>query len=141
MDCAVTFSDVTPYERAILEPSLHYLFDKNNCDKKVDNLVKRNRLSYDDAEQQIKSLCAGTSRKTGETSDFEYWICPCRIVDPSVTYLVSSALAMRNGILPFEGGYMDQPANVMAALSIVQNFLSEYEESERKKAERKKGRK
>jgi hypothetical protein len=51
---------------------------------------------------------------------------------------------MKNGILPFEGGYCDQPAGLMSAMGIVQTFLAKQEERERKaneaKGKAKKGR-
>lgn len=132
---AVLFSDLTPYDKAILEPSLAYLFDDSNCEKKTERLI-RNGMSPDDAEQIIKESCSA-HKKFGETEDFEFWVCPCRLFDGGVGFLVSCALNLRNGILPFEGGYLDQPANVMTAISIVQNFLHEHEERQRKREQMK----
>jgi hypothetical protein len=135
VDVSVLFSDLTPYDRAVIEPSLHYLFDTSNCDKKIENAMKHG-LAFEEAEREIKSLCS-SRRLYGENEEFEYWVCPCRIFDPSVSYLVSCAMSMRNGILPYEGGYMDQPAGLMSAMTIVGNFLAEHEEKERKKQQAK----
>lgn len=136
LDMAVIMSDLSVYDKAIIEPSLHFIFDKNNCEKKIEQLASRGNLSWEEAETRVKSSC-NIKQCFGKTEDFEYWTCPCRIYDSSISYLVTMALHLKNGILPFEGGYFDQPANVMAALSIVQNFLNEQEERERKKAEKK----
>jgi hypothetical protein len=136
LDMAVIMSDLSVYDKAIIEPSLHFIFDKNNCEKKIEQLASRGNLSWEEAETRVKSSC-NIKQCFGKTEDFEYWTCPCRIYDSSISYLVTMALHLKNGILPFEGGYFDQPANVMAALSIVQIFLNEQEERERKKAEKK----
>jgi hypothetical protein len=135
IDMAVLFSDLTPYDKAVLEPSLAYLFDDANCQKKIERLIK-NGMSPDDAENIIAESCV-THKKFGETEDYEYWVCPCRLFDAGVGYLVSCAMNLRNGILPFEGGYLDQPANVMSALTIVQNFLNDHEERQRKREQMK----
>jgi hypothetical protein len=135
---SIIFSDLTPYDRAVLEPSLHFFFDQNNCDRKVDTLIKRAQMSREDALERTKQSCdaqESLGRPVGSTEDFDYWRCPCRIVDRSLASLVSIAMLLKKGILPFEGGYFDQPANLMGALNIVQSFMSEHEEKERKKQE------
>lgn len=135
IDVAVVLSDLTPYDKAIIEPSLAYLFDDANCEKKISRLIS-NGMNADDANSLIKESC-NCKKKFGETEDYEYWICPCRMYDQSVSFLVSCALNLKNGILPFEGGYMDQPANIMSALNVVQSFLSDYEERQRKREQMK----
>jgi hypothetical protein len=133
---AIIFSDLTPYDRAVLEPSLHFFFDKNNCDIKAEQLEKRLSISKKEATERVRLGCA-VHKKHGETEDFEYWVCPCQIVDRSMGILLSLALRLKKGILPFEGGYLDQPANLMAALGIVESFLQRQEERERKATEAK----
>jgi hypothetical protein len=143
LEMSIIFSDITPYDRAVLEPTLHFFFDKNNCDEKADVLVKRANLSRQEAVERVRCGCS-EKKKYGETEDYEYWTCPCRIIDRSLATLVSIAQHMKNGILPFEGGYCDQPAGLMSAMGIVQTFLAKQEERERKaneaKGKSKKGR-
>jgi hypothetical protein len=138
---AIIFSDLTPYDRAVLEPSLHFFFDKNNCDIKAEQLEQRLSISKKEAIERVRLGC-GVNKKHGETEDFEYWACPCRIIDRSLAVLLTLAVRLKKGILPFEGGYLDQPANLMAALGIVESFLQKQEERERKasEAKQKKGR-
>ena len=143
LEMSIIFSDITPYDRAVLEPTLHFFFDKNNCDEKADALVKRVNLSRQEAIERVRCGCS-EKKKYGETEDYEYLVCPCRIIDRSLATLVSIAQHMKNGILPFEGGYCDQPAGLMSAMGIVQTFLAKQEERERKaneaKGKAKKGR-
>lgn len=136
LEMALIFSDITPYDRAVLEPTLHFFFDKNNCDEKADALVKRCNIPHQEAVERVRCGCS-EKKKYGETEDYEYWVCPCRIVDRSLSTLVTIAQHMKNGILPFDGGLLDQPAGLMSAVSIVHTFLVKQEERERKANEAK----
>ena len=127
---AVIFSGLTPYEHAIIEPTLHFLFNKNNCATRVEASLK-NGMSIEDANK-TRANCKSVSVRA-ETEDYRYIHCFCTLADTSLTTLVTCACALKNGILPFEGGYFDQPANIMEAIGIVSTFLNELEAKEAKK--------
>jgi hypothetical protein len=46
-------------------------------------------------------------------------------------------LNYKKGVMPFQGGYLEQPANIIELLNIVGGIFNEIEEEEMKKAQKK----
>lgn len=111
------------------------LFNKNSCKKRLEDLIKRG-IDPKEASDRIAKGC-NTHKKQGENDEFEYWRCPCKFYNPAVVYLVQATYAMKQGILPFPGGYLDQPAITMEAINIIQDYIAKKEEHEEKERERK----
>lgn len=133
---ALILSGLDVFSQATIEPSLSHAFNKNSCASQAQALELRGVLT-DEAVARIHAKC--TQRKLiGKTELFEYYACPCQYFHPATPYLLSAASLMKQGVLPFEGGYFDQPAGVMDALSMVSKFLSDYEQKESEKAASKK---
>jgi len=126
---------------AVLEPSFEYFTNPViTCDKKEEGWAKKPRTSFKEARRKVAQAngCFKISDKvTGETEDFEYYICPCRIADPIVIDFVRSARLLEKGVLPYSGGYMDQPALYMEMLELTSVIIAEKQENEMKKNQRK----
>lgn len=124
-----------------MEPSFEYFTNPEiNCDKKAEVLAKKSRISFKEARRKVAQAnrCFKVSDKvTGETEDFEYYICPCRIADPVIIDFVRSARLLEKGVLPYAGGYMDQPALYMEMVELASAIIAEKQEKEMKKNQRK----
>ena len=138
-DVALCLFGLTPYDRATLESSVVYVFNKNNCDQKIKALTTRG-VGKAEATRRIKTSCS-QHKLFGETEEYEYWTCPCRIYNPATTFLIQATLAYKNGILPHSGGLFDQNATIMEGVEMVGRILNELEEKERKLERSKNGRK
>jgi hypothetical protein len=129
-------SNLSLFDRATIEPSLHALYNKNNCEERVKALVKRG-IPSTTAKANVKKGCC-EHKKHAENDMFEYWLCPCHYKNGLTPYLIRAAVSLKQGILPYSGGYLEQPAQLMEALEIVNSFLQEQEqkemEAEQKKA-------
>ena len=109
------------------------MFSESSCKNKVKQLVTRG-MTPKDAKHRVEMGC-NTHKLHAQTEEFEYWRCTCKFHNPMVPYLLQCANYVKQGILPFEGGLLDQPAILMEAITVVQNFLHEEEERHRKKQE------
>lgn len=136
LDIVLCLVGLTPYDRATLESSFHWTFDKNNCEKRTQVLVQRG-MSKVEASRIVNTGC-NTRKLFGETEEFEYWVCPCKILHPQFGALLSAAGCYKNGILPHSGGLFEQNAVVMAGMELLLHLLAEREEKEAKAAERRK---
>lgn len=103
-------------------------------------MVSRQSLSYNQAKEFItkqKSCNVISKSPIFRYDNFEYYTCSCT---HSQSYLInwfSTYYAYKNGILPFVGGYYDQPALIEDIFSICQAYISKKEEEQLAKQKRK----
>lgn len=134
-DLALVMSGLSVWDRATIEPTLYQMFNEDSCEKKLAKLTSRGM----DRATALKTLNRGclTDKLHAQTEEFEYRRCTCQFHNPYVSYMVQCAHHMKNGILPFSGGYLEQPAILMEGIIMVQNFMHDEEERMRKREEAK----
>lgn len=66
--------------------------------------------------------------------------CPARFFNAGVAGLISYNDKFQSGIMPFDGGYYEQPAKFVEIMDLVHNLINEYK-SEQQKTLDKHGRK
>lgn len=140
-------SSLSEYDYALINATWLNLMDENFKCKKVEaELSKRS-----DAEIQIK--IQRISKGCGVLSDspkieinhvgFHSCLCHESFQHPQLGYFMSIYQNYEKGILPFSGGLMDQPAQIVELLGLISNLHSEREfalqEKERNKKPTPKG--
>ena len=135
IDLALILTGPSLFDKAMIEIQLAHAFGRTQCSKnKIDEMKKRGHSPTPEQMAHMASTCK-QRRLHAVTTDWEYYVCPCQLPrHSSLPILIQAARAMQTGILPFAGGIMEQPCVVMDMIQIVQTFLNEYEEEERKKA-------
>lgn len=76
-----------------------------------------------------------------EVDDIKYKTCPGNYYDGSVVSLIEMFSRFENGIMPFEGGYGDQPAKLINAFNLIDAIRrqKQTEADDKAKREAKKG--
>lgn len=74
-----------------------------------------------------------------ETSDLRYTRCIGNFNSDSASSWIESSDFFEKGIMPFQGGYMEQPAKVIEVMRIIRSFKLQWEVdiAQRKKAQSK----
>lgn len=64
--------------------------------------------------------------------NYEYYTCSCTYANPAITSFFRLYNAYKNGILPFAGGYYEQPALLEDIIQVMQQYETEQEEQAKK---------
>jgi hypothetical protein len=128
------------YDKATLQMTIEFLLKKNNCHNIISELKNRK----DDAapillKSQLTKCSTRSDKPLWQNSDYEVYGCPCNYLHPSALILIQAASAMKIGVLPYDGGLLDQPAILMELIAIAQGVLSDYEEKMMKEQQKKSG--
>lgn len=88
--------------------------------------------------RSVKACFGVVDRSVFSIDDCEFHTCPGNFFDRGGLFLIELWRAYKNhGTLPFEGCYIDQPAKVMEAFSVIEEFdtqqLLENQKKERLK--------
>lgn len=128
---------------ALIEPSVRFLFnDSLNCFKKKDKLIKLLGKELGAAEYERTNKCDVTHKTVQFSTDrINIYRCLCKIYDPNVVYYLNMYQQYKNGVMPFEGGYLDQPAIIISILDEVGRVTEEIKHEEEVKASKKRGKK
>lgn len=126
------------YDRLILPMTLDYLFKKGNCFHQLKEI--QSRKDTDVASKlmnNLKNHCSRIhERPLFENQDMQCFVCPCNHIHPLAITLVQLANGFKNGILPYDGGMLDQPVILMELLQICNTFFQEYEEKQIKEQQK-----
>ena len=116
--------------------------DGETCEEKISKLRSRVQDKNSPLIENAIKRCEELSETPRATSDeFEYYSCECKRLHYAFFHLINAWKLTKKGTLPHEGGYMNQSAPLMTAVSTIDRLMQEYEEEQRKKSEwRKKAR-
>lgn len=124
-------NSIQPNEYASIVATYHYIFDSefncNNCKKKYSLSVRNekkgcavkkptNFIKYDDILSFSK--------------------CPSNFYSPLYANFIDMFSLFSQGVLPFEGGLLDQPAKIVDIFKMVENLQAENLKKAKEKAEK-----
>ena len=98
------------------------------CESKVQEHIKKG-LDPDLAEKTIKTInmCDKVSDKPlHDIDDILFYTCVCNFKHPMMGFFLDATEAYDNGILPFKGGYSDQPAKMIEIISLIKRMQLDY---------------
>lgn len=126
--------------RLLIEPSFYYVMDENNCDRKISKMAKH--LGPVKARQSFleNNRCDVVTQKVvGETEHIILNKCLCQVYDKNIYTYLEMYKAYKNGILPYKGGYYEQPAIAIEIINTIDYLISDREQEQQKKQEKRKG--
>lgn len=134
-------SRVSDYEFALINATWLNLTNENFQCKKHEGLLKR-RADADiaiKAVRQKKGCGVIKSISLIEIDHIAYHSCLCHesFQHPLMGYFLTTQAAYEKGMLPFDGGLMDQPAQIMDIISLISQLQSEREAEMQEKANKK----
>jgi hypothetical protein len=120
--------------------SIEFLLKKNNCFAQREELLERKDEGAPILLRSLTTRC----QTIGDTihyqnDEFLSKACPCKNLHPLASTLVKMANALQAGILPYEGGLLDQPVILMEMIEIAQRCLRDYEDKMMKENQKKSG--
>jgi hypothetical protein len=125
--------------RLLIEPSLHYIYNENNCHRKIAKFAKHlgdypaAKLAHE--EQNGCNLIQ--SKVIAETDHLIFRKCLCKTFDPNIYHLLEIYKAYKKGALPFAGGFLDQPAIMIEIINTIDITTHEIEFQETQKQQKK----
>jgi hypothetical protein len=141
INLATLLHDPCLFDRATLEPTFAYhTNDSLNCDKKILTLSKKvDFLTAKTTVRNAQKCFSLTEKPRASTEQFHFRCCTCRVLNPSFLVYMSMFNGYKKaGTLPFSGGSLEQPAVFFSLMQIIDTLVSEMEEREMKKAQKKK---
>lgn len=91
------------------------------------------------AFMQQRFGCSVLSQKRILTlDDFELYTCPCQFFSSSIIDFLEANRLLKKGVLPFSGGYLEQPYKFVEINNIIEDFILKKQQEEEKKAKMKK---
>lgn len=123
-----------------MEATFYSHIEQNNaCKENIERLTKHH--PYEKAKEIVQKQrhCDGSRSEhvLFRTDDFVFYTCPCQFYNNDIQILLQLVGQRKQGVLPFSGGYLEQPAILMDAIDYVERLLNNYQEKERKKEEQK----
>jgi len=127
------------YTVATLEPTFYYYIVKQEtCEEKLKKLEKRYSKDNHRELEKIRNRCRVIHDKPlGESEIFEYYTCECQRLHYLFFDYMRIWKNLKRGILPFKGGYLEQPAVLMKHIEMIDGFVDEYKRKEEEKQARK----
>jgi len=125
---------LSDYDKAIFYSSIHQ-FTKQKCETKIQDLVYKQKKTHKEANEFITKLshCKKiTDKALFRANNYEYYTCSCTHASTIITSYFRLYNAYKNGILPFVGGYYEQPALFEDIIAIMQEYETEQEELAKK---------
>jgi hypothetical protein len=131
MKAISSINNIQPIEYASLVATYHYIFDNefncNNCKKKYSLTVRNDKkgcavkkptnfIKYDDILSFSK--------------------CPSNFYNSLYANFIDMFSLFSQGVLPFEGGLLDQPAKIIDIFKMVENLQAENLKKAKEKAEK-----
>ena len=128
---------------ALIEPSVRFLFNESlNCFKRKEKMIKLLGKELGNAEYNRTNNCDRINKTLQfSTNKIDSYVCLCKVYDPNVMYYLQMYNMFKQGVMPFEGGYLDQPAIIISILDEVGRVVEELKQEEEAKASKKRGRK
>ncbi len=127
------FLSVTPSEYATIIASIESIYNKDfNCTSCVNRYSKRS--DYGEMNSKMRTLkgCFTTkSPKSHKIEDVNFTTCVGNIARPDIGIrLLDIRKNMERGILPFVGGFMDQPSKIVEVMDIVDSLIIQRQNKE-----------
>lgn len=131
-------SSATLSDQVCLSAHIRSLYrDRYKCEEKAKELKARHNV--DDAYianwRKSRGCSAVTRHLVDRIGNIEYYTCLCNFKHPLTHLLLSMSKHYEHGVLPFSGGLLEQPSQVIELLEIVQSAKIEEDiEMQRKEA-------
>jgi len=110
--------------------------DKLNCHKKYEDMILKTKMEPITAKNVLKSKgCYGEilNKKILTIKEFEFYTCPCNFLDMNIGGFLEAYSSYKNGIMPFNGGSLEQPSKWYEIKDVLQDFFQQKEIEENKK--------
>ena len=134
--CQISF--LNSFELLHIQATIHNA-EHRKCAEKLYSMQERSKLSLELAKQQMNNInkCYTVSDKPIILlEDFELYTCSCNFITPAFSDFIDMHYQMKNGMLPFAGGYFEQSFKFKQIMDITSNYCAKKEEEEMKKQER-----
>lgn len=131
-------SSVTNLNQAKILGHIRALYrDEYHCDKKIADVKRQHKNASEDYINSFKKArgCGVITKNLKEKiNNIEYYTCLCEIEHEDTYFLLSMSRHFENGIMPFNGSLMDQPAQIIELLEMVYSAKIQEEAYVQKKA-------
>ena len=114
------------YDYVTINASIRHMYKDNNCEEEAAYMRKR-FAKYGDVEDRVnrfkksKGCGAVLDRTVDRIDNIRFKTCVCSMKHPLTNNLLQINDMLGRGILPFSGALMEQPAQIMELLDIVDN--------------------
>lgn len=145
IDEIMRVSSASNYDHIALNANIRAMFKKKyHCEEELNILKSRIKKSRPDQVEELlqkRKDSKGCNKVVNYTVDrignIRFKTCLCSIKHPLTDKLCHLSLLLDKGILPFKGAALDQPAQVMELLDIVQNAIMREQNEQRKEQDAK----
>ena len=130
-------SSATIADDVLIKANIRALYrSRYHCKKEIDILSSRIQGDLLKEKIALRKLSKGCGHvlKTlvDKIEDVEFYTCLCSLFHPLMDTLINLHNILKQGVLPFSGGYLEQPSQVIELLNITNKAInSEEEEKER----------
>lgn len=107
------------------------------CKKESKRHPKGENFSLD--RKGCKKMISNIVYKIPEISNMpsiNFYRCPINFINYKCTSLINQNQKFNSGIMPYSGGFDEQPAKFVELMSIIDNLFQQHEESVKKNLER-----
>ena len=123
-------SSATAYDNVMINAGVRALYsDRYKCDKFREDIQVRINKSKKEAHKkglrdniiahEIRNSCGRVSKSIKDTiGNIEYYTCLCKLKHPLFNEIYYVNKACKNGIMPFIGGYLEQPAQIIELIEL-----------------------
>lgn len=104
-----------------------------HCHKEIEVLRERMHDKPDlfrekKALRALTKGCGSVLKKmVDKIDDIEFYTCLCKLTHPYLNMLIQLNNMMKQSILPFSGGYLEQPAQIIELLQITDDIVTREE--------------
>jgi hypothetical protein len=132
---AFKISSASLYDNIVLRANIRAIYrDRYHCEKDLSDIkarIERHKEAKPEYIQGLKDTIDQRKKHKGcgivlknivdKIDNIEFYTCLCRFKHPLIGTLFTLEKNYSNGILPFSGGLMDQPAQIIELLEITQD--------------------
>lgn len=117
-------SEISMYDYITINATWHYVQNERqfNCDKKIAEYEKSNPIQVEDFLN--KNGCRNRVIKTvrHKVQNLEFYSCVCNFKSHTLGLYLEMHQLYKEGIMPFSGGFDQQPAQIMEIFSVLDSL-------------------
>ena len=124
-------SSATSKDQVLISAHIRSIYrPKYQCEKQLNELRLKNKKADDNYIENIKKArgCGYVTKHLVERiGNIEYYTCLCQFKHPLTGALLSLSKHYDNGVMPFKGSLLEQPAQIVELLELVNSAKIEEE--------------
>lgn len=104
---------------------------------------KNNKENLDQALEKMRKIkgCYGIARQKAKLENIEFHTCMGNFYHPSARSLIDVYYKYQNGVMPFSGPYMEQPAKILEIFEVLEGLINEQQRELERKSDQEEKRK